>query len=238
MSHFPQMVSTLLAGAVLDAESEYAAGALAVAGPGFRDTTRLADSSSVMWHPILEANRTLVSTLLRRFADAVDATATELERNDLGAVDERFDRANLAREQWRAAQPAPAGETLAAAVHDPTADQAAAGHRWVDAITGHVAWFDRSLGWDTVRTSAESAREHRLVATGFLADIFGLDAGPLVERLRDSDEASDSARENYRWVTRALQDAGADVTEETTWTADGLFVGGVSVPGRGFVVIA
>ena len=86
-SHLPQLVSTALAGAV----HHHAPDALAVAGPGLRDMTRLAASPWDVWRDIIATNHENVYA-------ALDAYIARLEslRGGLGAEFERA--ANFTRD--------------------------------------------------------------------------------------------------------------------------------------------
>ena len=75
MSHAPQLVSTLLARRLGDAEDS----ALTLAGQGLRDTTRIAASSPELWVQILGANAAPVADILRAYRDDLDAVIATLE---------------------------------------------------------------------------------------------------------------------------------------------------------------
>jgi prephenate dehydrogenase len=65
LSHLPQLVASMLAadaGLLSDEE-------LALAGQGFRDVTRLADSDPALWAQIIDGNRAEVSAAARRLVD-------------------------------------------------------------------------------------------------------------------------------------------------------------------------
>ena len=69
VSHVPQLVSSLLAARLIDAD----AADVALAGQGLRDTTRIAASDPKLWIQILEANASEVSKVL-------DGLALDLDR--------------------------------------------------------------------------------------------------------------------------------------------------------------
>jgi prephenate dehydrogenase len=78
VSHVPQIASSLVAAALADAPE----GALALAGQGLRDVTRIAASDPVLWAAILAGNAEPVVRVLRglqlglaRVVDALDAVA-------------------------------------------------------------------------------------------------------------------------------------------------------------------
>jgi prephenate dehydrogenase len=81
VSHVPQLAASALAGALTDLPE----GAV-LAGTGFRDTTRVADSPASLWADVVAANATAVADALdrmlgplERLRDLVRASATEAE---------------------------------------------------------------------------------------------------------------------------------------------------------------
>lgn len=73
-SHAPQVLSSLLAARLLDADSE----AVAVSGQGLRDMTRIAGSDPRLWQAILDANADSVADVLDAYARDLDAVITRL----------------------------------------------------------------------------------------------------------------------------------------------------------------
>jgi prephenate dehydrogenase len=82
VSHVPQVVASALA-ARLTAAGEHAP---ALAGQGFRDTTRLADSDPELWAGIAAANAGPLAAELRAVGGSLLDVAAELERGDPGRV--------------------------------------------------------------------------------------------------------------------------------------------------------
>jgi prephenate dehydrogenase len=82
LSHLPQVVASLLAAAVPDLDGTD----LALAGQGFRDTTRLADSDPGLWGSILEGNRGPVAARSRLLAADLVRLADVLESGSADAV--------------------------------------------------------------------------------------------------------------------------------------------------------
>jgi prephenate dehydrogenase len=82
LSHVPQVTASLLAG-LSDRLSD---DDLTLAGQGFRDTTRLADSDPGLWASILEGNRQHVADGLTRLSDALGALAGVLRTGGPDAV--------------------------------------------------------------------------------------------------------------------------------------------------------
>ncbi len=90
LSHVPQVVASLLASATPALRS----GEPALAGQGFRDVTRLADSDPVLWASILEGNRAPVAAVCRSLARDLagladtlgEGTADEVTATVLGLI--------------------------------------------------------------------------------------------------------------------------------------------------------
>jgi prephenate dehydrogenase len=78
LSHVPQLVASSLAASVSDLPGE----AVALAGSGLRDTTRLADSDVRLWAEIIGANPVAVAQALRDVAGPLDALADLLAAGD------------------------------------------------------------------------------------------------------------------------------------------------------------
>ncbi|MHA7987717.1 prephenate dehydrogenase [Rathayibacter sp. CAU 1779] len=74
VSHAPQVVSTLMAKRLATAPSS----ALALAGQGVRDVTRIASSDPELWVQILAANSPAVVEILRAYRDDLDAALVAL----------------------------------------------------------------------------------------------------------------------------------------------------------------
>lgn len=77
-SHVPQVIASLLAARLADAEE----GALRLTGQGLRDTTRIAASAPELWVQILGANAAPVVEILEAFADDLREVAGALRAPD------------------------------------------------------------------------------------------------------------------------------------------------------------
>ena len=75
VSHLPQLVSSLMAGALRDAPSE----ALNLAGQGLRDVTRIARSDSSLWASIIVGNAGAVTSALKKVESELGKLITSLE---------------------------------------------------------------------------------------------------------------------------------------------------------------
>ncbi|MCI0547585.1 MAG: prephenate dehydrogenase/arogenate dehydrogenase family protein, partial [Candidatus Rokubacteria bacterium] len=102
MSHVPHVLAFAFAGALAGAPE----GAAEVAGAGFRDFTRIAQSNPELWGDILTANRKACAAPLFAVAAALAELSRAIESNDAEAV-----------ERWIAA----ARETLRRQVPDGAA---------------------------------------------------------------------------------------------------------------------
>jgi prephenate dehydrogenase len=90
ISHLPQLTAVALAGVLRDATDESGV-PLTLAGPGARDTLRLAGSPYAVWRDISLANRENIAAALDRLALALDHLRTHLASREL---EHDFDAAN------------------------------------------------------------------------------------------------------------------------------------------------
>lgn len=223
ISHLPQLAASALAATVGEAVETLANGALEIAGGGFRDSTRIAESPYAVWRPILEENRSVLAMLLEELAERLNDAAKALENWDDAHLETLFAGGNACRELWRRAQPS--GPTLDSGDEQSTSETPL----WVDPVSGNTAWLDRSFAWETVRTSAPHPDEHALVSARYIAVLLGIDSGHVKVLCPGSTHGEA--------VSMTLNAAGASVQARTTWTADGLHVEGVDLPGGRFVVV-
>jgi prephenate dehydrogenase len=106
VSHLPQVVATALVEAA--AAGAPRGRALAYAGTGFRDTTRIAKSQPTVWRDILIANREAVLRALDGFAEACERLREAIEAGDGAAIEAAISRAGGARRRIDP-PPAPSG---------------------------------------------------------------------------------------------------------------------------------
>jgi prephenate dehydrogenase len=106
ISHFPQLLSTALAAFLAQKPEAEVADALAVAGPGFRDMTRLSASSHAIWDPILRTNQGPVDDLLNGFTRHLEAFS---QRVSDGETEIDFSQAQGLRRHWNAPRKGLAG---------------------------------------------------------------------------------------------------------------------------------
>ena len=99
VSHLPH----LLAFAAINAVSEQAQASefLDLAGPGFRDYSRIAAANPEMWRDVLLANRTELRRQADAFRRALAALEDAMDRNDGPLLEALIGRASRTRGAWR-----------------------------------------------------------------------------------------------------------------------------------------
>ncbi len=99
----------LLAFAYFQAIAGQASGAefLSLAGPGFRDFTRIAASEPAVWRDILLANKDEVLSQAGKFRQALDELEALLVSGDAPGIEERIRQISSARSQWQLADSRP-----------------------------------------------------------------------------------------------------------------------------------
>lgn len=98
ISHLPHLVAALLVNQAIDGAGEGGVAALtSAAGPGFRDTTRVAAGDADMWTEILLENRHALVPLLQGLHQRVGSTLEILERMDDVALRSALEQAR----HWR-----------------------------------------------------------------------------------------------------------------------------------------
>jgi prephenate dehydrogenase len=98
VSHLPH----LLAFAAVNALTAQPQGAafLEMAGPGFRDFSRIAASDASVWRDILSANRAEVLTQVANFRAALDQFENTLKQGDTAALQQLIQQASDVRSAW------------------------------------------------------------------------------------------------------------------------------------------
>jgi prephenate dehydrogenase len=99
VSHLPHM----LAYAYFNSVARQPAGRdyLSLAGPGFRDFTRIAASDVAVWRDILMSNREEVLKQTARFRHALDAMEHAMKSGNLEALEDMIRSASEARAGWQ-----------------------------------------------------------------------------------------------------------------------------------------
>lgn len=99
VSHLPHMLAFALMNAVSGQEEGQAF--LSLAGPGFRDFTRIAASDPNVWRDILVSNREELLTQSRHFQRALHALESAIAIGDPDALEALIDQASNTRANWR-----------------------------------------------------------------------------------------------------------------------------------------
>lgn len=104
VSHLPHMLAFAMMHSVIG--QPQADAFLSVAGPGFRDFTRIAASDPAMWRDILLANKDEVLAQAQHFQRALQAFEQVLHTGDAQALEAMITLASTARAQCRFLPPA------------------------------------------------------------------------------------------------------------------------------------
>lgn len=104
VSHLPHMLAFAMMHSVIG--QPQADAFLSVAGPGFRDFTRIAASDPAMWRDILLANKDEVLAQAQHFQRALQAFEQALHTGDAQALEAMITLASTARAQCRFLPPA------------------------------------------------------------------------------------------------------------------------------------
>lgn len=99
VSHLPHMVAFALMNAIQGQAS--GADFLTLAGPGFRDFTRIAASDPAVWRDILMSNREELLAQSRHFQRALHALETAINADNPDALEALIEHASSARADWR-----------------------------------------------------------------------------------------------------------------------------------------
>jgi prephenate dehydrogenase len=107
VSHLPHLLAFAYFSAVVNqpAGKDF----LSLAGPGFRDFTRIAASSPEMWRDILVANREEVLKQSQRFRAALDALEHVIREGNAEALEGLIRGPAEGRASWQMGMPKPAG---------------------------------------------------------------------------------------------------------------------------------
>ena len=102
VSHLPHLLAFAMMNAVLG--HPQGDQFLALAGPGFRDFTRIAASDPKVWRDILLANRTELLAQSRLFQAQLQVFETAMSAGDADAIETMIEQASAARAQWQMTQ--------------------------------------------------------------------------------------------------------------------------------------
>ena len=103
VSHLPHLLSFALMNAISGQPQgkEY----LSLAGPGFRDFSRIAASDAKMWRDIMLSNHEELLSQLKVFQHSLQALELMISSGNGEALEDLIDRASLSRAKWRMGQP-------------------------------------------------------------------------------------------------------------------------------------
>ncbi len=107
VSHLPHLVAFALMNGIQS--QPQAEDFLSLAGPGFRDFTRIAASDPVVWRDILMSNREELLAQSRLFQRALHALETAINADNPDALEALIDQASSARAHWRMSAIKPQG---------------------------------------------------------------------------------------------------------------------------------
>jgi prephenate dehydrogenase len=99
VSHLPHLVAFALMNGIQS--QQQAADFMSLAGPGFRDFTRIAASDPAVWRDILMSNREELLAQSRFFQRALHALETAINADNPEALEALIEQASSARAQWR-----------------------------------------------------------------------------------------------------------------------------------------
>ncbi len=99
VSHLPHVIAASLVNLIRDSDSEDGIMKMIAAG-GFKDITRIASSSPVMWQQICMTNGENILTLLDAYMDALSCIRKEVASSDADKLYEFFDRARSYRDSF------------------------------------------------------------------------------------------------------------------------------------------
>ncbi len=99
VSHMPHLAAFALVNAV--ARQPQGADYLALAGPGFRDFSRIAASEPSVWRDILLANRAEVLQQSARMRQALDEFERAMQAGDAAQLQHLIEEASQTRSRWR-----------------------------------------------------------------------------------------------------------------------------------------
>jgi prephenate dehydrogenase len=98
VSHLPHLIAFALMSAI--SSQSHGKDYLSLAGPGFRDFTRIAASDPHVWSDVLLSNRQELITQTKLFKAALHQFEQMIASNDTDALEAAIEKSSLARAQW------------------------------------------------------------------------------------------------------------------------------------------
>ena len=99
VSHLPHMIAFALMNAIKG--QQQADDFLSLAGPGFRDFTRIAASDPHMWRDVLMSNREELLAQSKQFQRALHALEMMITQSDADGLESLISQASQTRARWR-----------------------------------------------------------------------------------------------------------------------------------------
>ena len=99
VSHLPHLIAFALMNSI--SSQTHGADYLSLAGPGFRDFSRIAASDSEMWRDILIANREELLAQSKIFQQTLQSLEKLIAASDGTALEKQLEKASTARANWR-----------------------------------------------------------------------------------------------------------------------------------------
>ncbi len=99
VSHLPHLIAFALINGI--AGQPHGKDFLSLAGPGFRDFTRIAASDPKVWRDILLANREELLSQSRIFQETLQAMERTIQSGNADALENLINQASTARAHWR-----------------------------------------------------------------------------------------------------------------------------------------
>lgn len=134
VSHLPHLVASSLVNLVRDSDSADGIMKMVAAG-GFKDITRIASSSTVMWQQICLSNTENISRLLGNYIEALTEVKETLDARDKDGLFDFFDSARAYRDSFISASSGPIKRSFRVSVD--IADRAGALARIVTLLSEH-----------------------------------------------------------------------------------------------------
>ena len=106
ISHLPHVIAASLVNLIETSDSEDGIMRMVAAG-GFKDITRIASSSSVMWQQICLTNGQNISALLSRYIDSLIRFKSAIDGKDSDALYQNFNSARIYRDTFANASSGP-----------------------------------------------------------------------------------------------------------------------------------
>lgn len=111
ISHLPHVVAASLVNLIKTSDSEEGTMKLIAAG-GFKDITRIASSSPIMWQQICLTNKSNISQLLDEYIESLEQIKSQIEQSDSEQLYQFFDDARQYRDSFIDASSGPIKKTF------------------------------------------------------------------------------------------------------------------------------